>query len=190
MHLKCYRLVATTTATTTTSTMMRITLMGSRRRSRSMMKPIHSLMFNQLTHGNNNNSKHRHRRRHKLINNNRNYISALRRRMKHTFRVLWVCRSLGQSVSQSSLPVATHTYFLCNRSSAQSLVALALLLALLLSRLARYLSRIFAYIFHEVAPDRQAGTVRSTLSRLIIVIFLEVAVICIALYIQLVLRFV
>lgn len=151
MHLKCYRLVATTTA----STMMRITLMGSRRRSKRMMKPIHSLMFNQLTHGNNNNN-HRHRRRHKLINNNRNYISALRRRMKHTFRVLWVCRSLGQSVSQSSLPVATHTYFLCNRSSAQSLVALALLLALLLSRLARYLSRIFAYIFHEVAPDRQA----------------------------------
>lgn len=156
MHLKCYRLVATTTATTTTSTMMRITLMGSRRR-RSMMKPIHSLMFNQLTHANNNNSKHRHRRRHKLINN-RNYISALRRRMKHTFRVLWVCRSLGQSVSQSVITSScySHIFFLCNRSSAQSLVALALLLALLLSRLARYLSRIFAYIFHEVAPDRQA----------------------------------
>lgn len=50
MHLKCYRLVATTT-----TTMMRITLMGTRRRRRSMMKPIHSLMFNQLTHGNNNN---------------------------------------------------------------------------------------------------------------------------------------
>lgn len=111
MHLKCYRLVATTTATTTTSTMMRITLMGRR-----MMKPIHSLMFNQLTHGNNNKHRHGRRQRHKLINNNRNYISALRRRLKHTFRVLWVCRSLGQSVSQSSLPVATHTYFLCNRS--------------------------------------------------------------------------
>lgn len=47
----------------------------------------------------------------------------------------------------------------------------------------------FCIHFPRASP-RQAGTVRSTLSRLIIVIFLEVAVICIALYIQLVLRFV
>lgn len=161
MHLKCYRLVATTT--TATSTMMRITLMGRWKRRRSMMKPIHSLMFNQLTHVNNNNNEHRHsQKRHKLINNNRNYISALRRRMKHTFRRSQsvFCGSLGQSVSQSVSHhfqlLLTHIFYAI-AASAQSLVALALLLALLLSRLARYLSRIFAYIFHELAPDRQAG---------------------------------
>lgn len=71
---------------------------GLQEGSRSMMKPIHSLMFNQLTHGNNNNNEHRHsQKRHKLINNNRNYISALRRRMKHTFRRSQsvFCGSLG-----------------------------------------------------------------------------------------------
>lgn len=83
-----------------------------------MMKPIHSIMFNQLTHGNNNNnnkSKHS-QKRHKLINNNRNYISALRRRMKHTFRRSQsvFCGSLGQSVSQSVITSScySHIFFM------------------------------------------------------------------------------